>query len=297
MRVLLRLAGRDRADHGARLLGLELASDRPFVELDPISLAPMAFPARPPVVARAGRSVFANEVSVAGGRARLSIWWDGDRAWLEVDQVSIGIDLAAGLIEVVDPAPPGDDRWLEHVLLGPPLLLALAQGGVFGLHAGAVRVEEGLIAFLGASGAGKSTLAHSAGANWRSFADDLLPVAFEPDGSARGLGGFPQLKLSPERRRSGAGDRLSLTALVVLEGDAREPVARRLPPAEAAAAWVAHTMIARLFSSRLLAEHLAWAAAGARSVPTWAVRFPRGLDRLDEVRGWLAERLCYPPPR
>lgn len=219
---------------------------------------------------------------------QLGIWWDGDRAWLEVDHTVLGIDLTAGVIEVLVPPGPDADRWLEHVLLGPPLLLALAQRGVFALHAGAVAVAGRLLVFVGASGAGKSTLAGSAGTAWQSFADDLLPVEITADGTVRGLGGFPQLKLAPAHRRAREGETLPLAAVVLLDGEAPEPTLRPLPPAEAAATWVAHTMIARLFSPRLLADHLAWATRGASAVPTYAVRLPRGLERLGELRAWLA---------
>ncbi|MDX1999020.1 MAG: hypothetical protein SF066_14990, partial [Thermoanaerobaculia bacterium] len=245
------------------MLGQPLAVDRPLVELatHPIPAAP--FPPLPPFVPRAGRATFFGEVFLGGGRVFLGIWWDGDRAWLEVDHTVLGMDLTAGVIEVLVPPEAAADRWLEHVLLGPPLLLALAQRGVFALHAGAVEVAGRLLVFVGASGAGKSTLAGSAGTSWQSFADDLLPVEIAADGTVRGLGGFPQLKLAPAHRRAREGETLPLAAVVLLDGEAPEPILRPLPPAEAAATWVAHTMIARLFSPRLLADHLAWATRGA----------------------------------
>lgn len=290
MTLFLRLGGGGVATHGARLLGFDWVSDRPLVELVSSPVAPVHFPLVAPFVPRAGRRVFGSEVFVAGARARLEVWWQGDRAWVEVDRLTIGVDLTAGVIEGVD-LPAGDELWIEHVLLGPPLLLALAHHGIFGLHAGAARVGDGLLAFLGASGAGKSTLAGSAGEGWQSFADDLLPVEITPDGAARGLGGFPQLKLAPERRRAGEGLALPLRAVILLAGEAPAPTARRLLPAEATAAWVAHTMIARLFSPRLLGAHLAWAGAGTAAVPTYAVRFPRGRERLGEVRAWIGGAL------
>jgi hypothetical protein len=256
----------------------------------PIPAAP--FPPLAPFQPRAGRATFSGEVFLGGGRVQLGIWWDGDRAWLEVDRTVFGIDSTLGVIEVPVPPGPAADRWLEHVLLGPPLLLALAQRGVFAQHAGAVEVAGRLVAFVGPSGAGKSTLARSAGEAWQSFADDLLPVTITADGSVRGLGGFPQLKLAAERRRDREGEAPPLAAVVWLDGEAPEPTLRPLPPAEAAATWVAHTMIARLFSPRLLADHLAWATRGAGTVPTYAVRFPRGLERLKEVRKWLADALA-----
>ncbi len=52
------------------------------------------------------------------------------------------------------------------------------------LHAGAVEMDESVIAFVGESGAGKSTLARFlADRGHRHVADDLLPVRFAPDPS------------------------------------------------------------------------------------------------------------------
>lgn len=101
-------------------------------------------------------------------------------------------------------------------LLGTALAVLLHQRGNLVLHASAVAVDGGAVAFLGASGQGKSTTAaalHALGLDL--VADDLVPVILsgantlehhprDRNNSAQNVArptvfpGFPQLKLWPE---------------------------------------------------------------------------------------------------
>lgn len=57
------------------------------------------------------------------------------------------------------------------------------------LHASAVRIGHGVVAFVGASGAGKSTIAQFfAERGYQLVSDDLLPVRFEPKPGAPAYG-------------------------------------------------------------------------------------------------------------
>lgn len=70
-----------------------------------------------------------------------------------------------------------------------------ARPGVFGLHCGAVRIGEHLVAFTGRYRSGKTTLVTrlSAEPDFEIFCDDVLPI--EPDGNAMALGVQPRLRL------------------------------------------------------------------------------------------------------
>ncbi len=87
------------------------------------------------------------------------------------DGNSFEADATLAAVAPVAEAPP---ELLAEVLLGPLLALALAQRGVFLLHAGGCEVDGDAFLFLGESGAGKSTLAARLGAP--RLADDQAAI-------------------------------------------------------------------------------------------------------------------------
>jgi len=109
-----------------------------------------------------------------------------------------------------------DEGAVRLFLLGTALAVLLHQRGNLVLHASAVAVDGGAVAFLGASGQGKSTTAaalHALG--YDLVADDLVPVmlsgantlehyARDRNNADKNVArptvfpGFPQLKLWPE---------------------------------------------------------------------------------------------------
>lgn len=97
-------------------------------------------------------------------------------------------------------AMPEDGDWASArlFLLGGAMALMLCQRGRVVLHASAVAVDGGAVAFLGRCGWGKSTLAaalHRCG--HRLLADDVLSVALPaPGAAAHAFPAFPQLKLT-----------------------------------------------------------------------------------------------------
>ncbi len=189
---------------------------------------------------------------------------------------------------VVAPAPGAPAALLVEVALGPLLILALALGGIFCLHASAVAVGGGdapprAVAFLGPSGSGKSTLAASlagAGSVLGHLADDVLPVRADAGGlevRAR----FPQLKLPPDRQpAAGAPESLRLAALFLLAPSEDSRAGRgalrleELASRDAALAFVRHTAAARLFTPALLDRHLDAAAAVAGRLPVCRLTYP-----------------------
>lgn len=176
-------------------------------------------------------------------------------------------DGAEVLWQPSDPAA----RERPELVLGPGLVLALAFQGVFCLHASAVLGPEGAVVFAGPSGAGKSTLAArlAATGGLPRLADDILPFRADPAG-AFALPHFPQLKLpATEQYPPGAAPAVPVARLYVLAAcDPGAPVvARPLAPSVAALAVCGQAVATRLFTARLLARLVPFAAdlvAGAR---------------------------------
>ena len=80
------------------------------------------------------------------------------------------------------PVPDVATATLEHLYQNQIIPLALSQQGKLVLHAAAVDVGQGAVAFLGVSGQGKSTLASSFALNGVPFlTDDGLVVEFVHD--------------------------------------------------------------------------------------------------------------------
>ena len=175
--------------------------------------------------------------------------------------------------------------------LGAPLALALAEAGVWLLHAAAVEAGGKAYAFVGASGAGKSTLAAAApAAGVRRLADDQLPLSAER--GPRALPRFPQLKLARGGARLAPPAELPLAAVAVLErrADLDQPRLEPLSAAHAALALVRATVAAKLFDDALLARHIAGCGELAHAAPVVRLLCPSGLDRVEEtLRFLLAE--------
>lgn len=171
-----------------RAYGLRIRSDLPLPELDSgtgtadvvVRLGPVD---RPPPDA---------EIREGCWRAtaeEIYLFWQGAGAF----RIRTGNEIVA------DPAPGLDPDSLRLTLLGPAIGALLHQRGFLVLHASAVVVEGGIVAFLGESGAGKSTTAaalHAQG--YRLFVDDVLAVDVGHTEGPTAFPGFPRLKLWPD---------------------------------------------------------------------------------------------------
>jgi hypothetical protein len=83
----------------------------------------------------------------------------------------------------------------------------LQQRGILGLHASAIALDDGAVAFLGHKGQGKSTIAATFYARGHALVgDDLVAVDVNALGHPMVLPGFPQLKLMPEAVTAALGD-------------------------------------------------------------------------------------------
>ncbi len=99
---------------------------------------------------------------------------------------------------IVDPDAGVEERSLSRAILGPAIALALHQRGQLILHASAVAIGGGAIAFLGRSGGGKSTTAAALHLRGHPLvADDVVAVQLD-SGAPLVAPGSPHLKLSPD---------------------------------------------------------------------------------------------------
>lgn len=180
---------------------------------------------------------------------------------------------------------------LAEVVLGPPLILALASRGTWCLHGSALLFEDRVIALLGETGKGKSTLAGHLGTEdsppWAPVADDLLPMTL--DGTAPiALPHYPQLKLPPDRQPSpGLPERLPLGGIYVLvEPETTEERVAIAPLSghEQVLSLVRHTMAGRLFDRVLLDRHMAFCAELAARIPIRRLVYPHRRTALAETR-------------
>ena len=78
---------------------------------------------------------------------------------------------------IVDPLPNVEERAIRLPLLGTVLAVLLHQRGYFVLHASAIAVDGGVVAFLGNKGQGKSTMAATLYSRGHELvADDVVAI-------------------------------------------------------------------------------------------------------------------------
>ncbi|HXH12483.1 MAG TPA: serine kinase [Alphaproteobacteria bacterium] len=130
----------------------------------------------------------------------------------------VGVFVVRGGREIhVMPAPGADDDLIRLYIVGTIMAALLYQRGFFVLHASAVEVDGGVIAFLGASGWGKSSIAAALYARGHSIvADDVTAVDLN-SAAASVIPALPQLKLSREVASTLGYDGESLYRLHPLE--------------------------------------------------------------------------------
>jgi hypothetical protein len=208
---------------------------------------------------------------------------------------------------VLDPIPEADEDNIRALLLGGALGVLLTQRGLTALHASAVALDGGAVAFLGGAGWGKSTLAATLHARGHPVvADDLVAVRLDA-GTPRVVPGLPQLKLWPETaahlgdaperlapvrpgvtkrlRPAPAGfstEPLPLRRVYVLaEGDGTEiePISGR----DAALELVRHSWGARSLHATAPAEQLLRCASVADAAQVARLCTPRSLAALDTL--------------
>lgn len=110
---------------------------------------------------------------------------------------------------VVEKHPAASWDEVRIFLLGSGFGALLHQRGVLPLHAGAVRVNGGCVAFVGRSGMGKSTLTAALNrAGYPLVADDVLVLTQGDSGTTLAWPAYPELKIwADSARRLGVSTR------------------------------------------------------------------------------------------
>lgn len=204
------------------------------------------------------------------------------------------VDADGGRIIVVEQDGDAALELVAEVIVGPALILAMALLGTFCLHASAVEVDGEAVLLVGESGAGKSTLGDQlarAGVG-RRIADDVLPLTIE-EGRAFCYPHYPQLKLSAEEQiASTVPERIPVLGIYNLQQveTTAAVLARRPEPREIVRRLIGHTVAARLFDARLLANHLRFCSALASTTRFFDLCYPHRCESIPEVLRLLRDQ-------
>jgi len=200
-------------------------------------------------------------------------------------------------------------------LLGPVMGVVLRARGVFCMHASAVDMGDGAVAFVGATLAGKSsTAAALAQRGFAVIADDMVPV-YESEDGFEVASSLPRLRLWPDSaaaiygkadgfgrlwprddkrlvpvRGSAPEQRVPLRAVYLLErGSAvQEPGVSAVAPARAMIAMVGDSFAGHYEDTEGRAREFDFVSRIVGAVPTRRVQIPDDLDRLSDVARVIA---------
>ncbi len=213
---------------------------------------------------------------------------------------------------VVEKRPESDPEAVASFVLGQGLAAILHQRRVLTLHASAVGVGSGAVAFVGDQGAGKTTMAAAlCGRGYSLVSDDVLALPGPERDAPVAHGGYPFLKVTeataqaldggvrdldaayasvPKWKRPAPVDGgRPLRALYVLRwGDSLR--IRALSSFEALSEVARHSFAAGLAEATgTQAFYLHRQSALVRSVPVFEMARPRSLDRARSVAATVAD--------
>ena len=159
-----------------------LASEIPLPELEPLATDISADEASTDDVTIRLGEVPEHIVNVVANESR---WWASHEEYLQRVPEVANFLVRHGREVLVEPAPNAPAEDIRAYLLSPIFSTLCHQAGMYSLHASAVRVGAGVVAFLGDSGAGKSTLAASlAQRGYDLVADDICLLDPHPNAAA-----------------------------------------------------------------------------------------------------------------
>lgn len=231
---------------------------------------------------------------------------------------SVGtIQVRGGREITIDPVASAKDDLLRHLILGPALAALLQQQGLLVLHASAVAIDDGAVAFLGAKGWGKSTLAGALYSLGYGIAADDVTAVHMGRGRPMVLPAFPQLKVWPDTAASlgsvaeelpqlysGAVklaqrvDRgfpqapLPLKCIYVLAQGKTNKI-EPLAPGKAFLELVRHSYWAELLQARGASAHFLQCASITKSTRIRYLTIPRSLALLPDVARLVQEDITH----
>ncbi len=238
----------------------------------------------------------------------------------------ISVRIRDGREIVVSPAEGVEDSLVVQAIQGAALGIALHQRGLFTLHASAVAVNGGVVAFAAGKGAGKSTIAaalHARG--YPIVTDDVLAIEIG-EGGLDVLPGVPHLKLYPDsfeaslRERAEDFPKISALGTKRVRTRTRGHQASALPPrciytlgdstshdpsvsieplsqSDACIELVRHSYALRFLHEAASGDHLSQCVDIVRHVPVRRIRRERRLPHLSDLVRIIEDDLISLPPR
>jgi len=233
---------------------------------------------------------------------------------------SLAVDVSADGPILVRPTAQVQQRTIDHFLADQVIPRVLAHAGSFVFHAGAVRIDQTALVFLGPSGRGKSTLVASFDHAGTELIGDDAMILSEPDGIPHVRPVYRSLRLFPDSidavipHASTAGpmapystkERIdvnkdqddvvtpipvkALFSLALAPPDGREEIdVRRMSIAEACMALIESSFA--LDPADLGGAHarLGQASRLASAVPAFEIRYPRNYACLQAVRAAIVD--------
>ncbi|GAA3706925.1 hypothetical protein GCM10022204_26020 [Microlunatus aurantiacus] len=308
--------------HSCRLYGLNISSDLPLYQLRRVPAG-----GRIDVEVLLGSSIPRNDDRPSG---RLVLHLETSKQQYTVTEVDgaylarfygscdIRFETAMSRMTVL-PVQGVEFSLLSVLVAGTALALLLTMRGDVVLHASAVQVDQGAVAFIGGSGMGKSTMATLFCARGALLiTDDLLHLTSTEDRLTCALGAtevrlrksaselMSRFGTTPGRRSTG-DDREALATMPAVDDDiALEAIVVPIPDKAAAAG---STLVTRLSASDALLllsrfpRLLGWSDTGAirrqfdqladvvTRVPVHVAELPWGPPFADDVVGSVLERL------
>ncbi|MFK7849175.1 MAG: hypothetical protein AB8G77_28060 [Rhodothermales bacterium] len=239
---------------------------------------------------------------------------DGPDIWFVWDQLGV-MQIHDGSALFIDPIPNVKPSLLKQAVQSAGLGLILHQRNQLTLHASAVEMDGGVVAFVGYKGAGKSTTAASMfGQGYRLVTDDLLVLKIDKNRTVvDAFPGIPQLRLWPEavvaslkedpetlprnsdlstKRLRSVGDQFARDALPLkaiytldyLADPMDDLVIEPLAPRDACIEMIRQSYALHYLGNQgANAQHLAQSNALTKLVPVRRLRRPRALEAIPEM--------------
>lgn len=221
---------------------------------------------------------------------------------------AVGSFLIRGKREIIVHPESGVEECIWRLfLLGPVLAVLLQIRGLLILHASAVEMRRGAVAFLGGSGWGKSTVAAFLQGRGYNFVSDDTAALWPETKPPLLLPGYPQIKLWPDAASRFAGVLVASQPLhsrvvkrvarpsrhfsveprplgrlyVLAEGDS--PAVEPLLPRQAFIELVRHSYCGRLLRELGAAPHFLQCARVANQIPVRRLRKGPSLSALSQL--------------